>query len=79
LSTTYVLEGNPPVEVTRWWNNGSFRWTLHGDTLDQMQIAQLFTLLDPVVGAALVAQLAGRPYNQTQAGALAKPPRRRGP
>lgn len=42
------------LEVTRWWNNGSYRWTIHSDTLDQMQIVRLFCLLDPVVRAALL-------------------------
>jgi hypothetical protein len=54
VSTFYVLEGNPSVEVTRWWAGGSYRYTLHSDTLDQLQIVQLFNLLDPVVGAALL-------------------------
>jgi len=52
MSTRYTLVGD--LEVTRWWNNGSYRWTLHSDTLDAGQIAELFSLLDPVVGKALL-------------------------
>jgi len=53
MSTRYELSGG--VEVTRWWNAGHYSWTLHSDTLNAGQIAELFALLDPVVAAALLA------------------------
>jgi len=52
MSTEYRLSGD--LMVTRWWKNGSYRWTLHADTLDAGQIAELFALLDPVVAQALL-------------------------
>jgi hypothetical protein len=51
MTTRYELSGG--VEVTRWWNNGSYRWTLHSETLDVGQIAELAALIDPVVFKAL--------------------------
>jgi hypothetical protein len=61
VSISYILTGPVrDVEVTRWWCDGSYRWTLHSDTLDQLQIVQLFDLLDPVVGAALLEELRDR-------------------
>ncbi len=55
MSTRYELSMG--LEVTRWWDHGMFRWTLHSDTLDQVQICELFDLLDPVVGEALLAEV----------------------
>jgi len=58
MSTHYELSGG--LEVTRWWNAGSFRWTLHDDTLDVGQIVELYALLDPVVREALLRDVLER-------------------
>lgn len=64
VSTEYRLSGD--VTVTRWWNHGAFRWSLHDPHLDALQIAELFNLLDPVVGAALLSEVRRRERDEVQ-------------
>lgn len=52
MSTEYELSKG--LRVTRWWNAGSYRWTLNSDTLDVHQIVELYELLDPMVRRALL-------------------------
>jgi hypothetical protein len=66
MATLYKLSGG--LEVTRWWNSGSFRWTANTDTFDAGQIAELFELLDPVVRAALLKEAEDRHVRVCQVG-----------
>lgn len=50
-----IPSGQYGVQVTKYWNNGHYRFQVHGD-LAQGDIVALFAHLDPAVRQALLKE-----------------------